>query len=423
MIRNKNQLLKNIPREEQSSCRLITDILDELLARLDPENLTAKALHKQSFSGYEKIYVIGCGKAAAKMAMAAEKALKITEGHVIIPKGEKKPALRKITYTFASHPLPDSSGVAGAKRIMKIARKAGEKDLVIALISGGGSALMPWPAIGVSLKQKTALTEKLMKAGADIHELNTVRKHLSRIKGGFLAKAIYPARCFALVISDVLGDDLSVIASGPLSPDRTGFADARKILKKYNLPIPSPIAKGKNETPKPGDPVFKNIIHTILANHSSTIKELKKIAKERDLPFCLIDPKMSGEARVKAKDFVKKMKRGNTLYLSAGETTVTVKGKGSGGRNQEFALSALESLEKNGRKIALASLGTDGVDGFCPKPTAGALVYPSLLKKGLPIQPYLDHNDSWHFFKKAGGHLLTGPTGNNLGDVAVGILI
>lgn len=417
IIRNQKSLLRGLPPAEQAARTVLLSVAETTLSRIHPGRLVTEALSRHSFSRYRHIYVVGAGKAAVAMAEAVERALPVAAGAINAPRGGVKVSLRRIHCTHASHPLPDSAGVRGSRRILEIARKAGKGDLVISLFSGGGSALMPLPLDDISLAEKIKITERLMKAGATIHELNAVRKHLSQIKGGFLAKAIYPADCLNLVISDVVGDSLSVIASGPLCPDPTLFADAAAILKKYRLPVPTCIQRGQVETPKPDDRIFKSISSRILANHLTAAEEAKKAVESRGFKAVILETNLQGESRHKAAEILPKIKEKNTVYILTGETTVTVRGKGQGGRNQEFVLAALASLKKSGQTLAFLSLGTDGVDGFCPRKTAGAIASPSTLKKSLSPLPYLDRNDSYHFFQKTGGLLFTGPTGTNLGDL------
>jgi len=392
---------------------MLVKIAKEVLKNINPAHLVTAELKKHSFAKYEKIFVVGTGKGASKMAEAVEKNLEITEGFITIPEGETPPKLKKIKYINASHPLPNKNGIKGAKEILKIAQEAGKKDLVISLISGGGSALMPLPIKGISLEEKIKITSALLKSGATIQEINTIRKHLSQIKGGFLAKALYPATCLNLVISDVLGDDLSSIASGPLSPDPTTCEDAIKIFQKYKIPLPK---QQLVETPKPSDKFFKNIKSKILANHETAAKTAEKIIKRKKLKPIILDANLKGECRVKAKETALKITKKNAIYILTGETTVTVEGKGAGGRNQEFVLAGIMANPK----IELLSIGTDGVDGICPEKIAGAVANHSTLEKGINPLPYLQNNDSYHFFKKTGGLIKTGPTGTNLGDLVLG---
>lgn len=365
------------------------------------------------------------------MAEATEKHFgpKITEGFIIIPKGEPAPHLKKIKWIRGSHPLPDQNGLKGAKEILKIAQKAGEKDLVITLISGGGSALMPYPMDGITLEEKIKTTSLLLKCGANINEINTVRKHLSQIKGGRLMQAIYPATCLNLVISDVLGDDLSAIASGPVSPDKTTCQQALAIFEKYKISkkIPSSVIqclKKGIETPKPGNKIFKKVTSKILANHETTANVAQKIAQTAQTAqknIKILDTHMSGDCNKTAQKTIQKIGNQKGLFILTGETTVKVIGKGHGGRNQQFVLACLKELSKKRipSPFVVLSMGTDGVDGFCPENIAGAIATRETLRKGLDIEDYLTRNDSYGFFKKTNGLIKTGPTGTNLGDLVL----
>jgi len=399
---NNEELLKNLPAHEQQERAILLDIAKKTLEAINPYALVLNELKKLDSSKYEHVFVIGTGKGASKMAEAAEKHFgkKITEGFITIPQNEPSPNLKRIKYINASHPLPNQNGVRGAKEILRIAHLAGEKDLVITLISGGGSALMPLPIKGITLKQKIAITSLLLKSGANINEINTVRKHMSQIKGGNLASAIYPATCLNLVISDVLGDDLSAIASGPVSPDPTTIEDALKIFKKYKITPP----KHLQETTK----TVKNVKSKILANHETAALTAKRIASKHNPK--ILDSHMEGDCNRKASETMKKIKKG--LYILTGETTVKITGKGKGGRNQQFVLACLKTAPKN---ATILSIGTDGVDGICPENIAGAIASASTPRKN--ITPYLKNNDSYNFFKKNGGLIKTGPTGTNLGDL------
>jgi len=399
---NKEELLKNLPIREAKERAILLDIAEKTLEAINPYALVLNELKKLDSSKYEHIFIIGTGKGASKMAEAAEKNFgkKITEGFITIPQNEPSPNLKRIKYINASHPLPNQNGVRGAKEILRIARLADKNDLVITLISGGGSALMPLPIKGITLKQKIAITSLLLKSGANINEINTVRKHMSQIKGGNLASAIYPATCLNLVISDVLGDDLSAIASGPVSPDPTTIEDALKIFKKYKITPP----KHLQETTK----TVKNVKSKILANHETAALTAKRIASKHNPK--ILDSHLEGDCNRKASEIMKKIKKG--LYILTGETTVKITGKGKGGRNQQFVLACLRNAPKN---TTILSIGTDGVDGICPENIAGAIASTSTPRTN--IETYLKNNDSYHFFKKNGGLIKTGPTGTNLGDL------
>lgn len=432
MIKNKKSLVENIPEGEGEKRRMFLYIIEKVLEKIRPYNLVMNEIKKTNIGKYDRVFVIGAGKGCCSMAEAVYEYLddRISDGFIIIPEGEKKPVNEKIQYTFASHPLPNKNGLEGAKKILKITKGAKSNDLVISLISGGGSALMPLPADDISLEAKVETTSLLLKSGANINEVNAVRKHLSQIKGGFLAKATYPAKTINLVISDVLGDDLSVIASGPFSPDNSTFNDAVSVLKKYNLwtQIPADVRKflekSEIETPKPGSEIFKNVKSVILANHKTAAEESVQIAEKMGIECFILDSNLHGECKKQAHNILKKINDRDVLYILAGETTVNVKGDGCGGRNQEFVLAFLKEITKNPknwRNFVVASVGTDGVDGFCPEKIAGAIASKQTLKraedKKLSIEKYLNNNDSYNFFNKTDGLIKTGPTGTNLGDI------
>ncbi len=410
---------------------MLLDIAKCTLEKIDPSLLVKDYLENSDIGGYANLYIVGAGKGAARMAEAAEEHFgnKIKDGFIIIPENEKTPNLASIKYTYATHPYPNNNGMEGAKKILEIANNAKEGDLIISLISGGGSALMCLPAEGISLKEKIDTTTLLIKSGANINEINTVRKHISQIKGGFLAKALYPARCINIVISDVIGDDLSTIASGPLSPDETTFADAANVLDKYKLidKIPASVLeylKGDNpETIKSGQGIFEGIDTTILANHKTVATIAQKCCHDNNLSSEILATDCSGECRDKAVEILKQVTEPGKVYIITGETTVTIKGKGMGGRNQEFVLSCLNEIDQNlkWKDFTVLAIGTDGVDGICPQKTAGAVGTKEILAKAkkleLSMQAFLDNNDSYHFFEKTDGLIVAGPTGTNLGDL------
>jgi len=409
----------------------LLDIAHCVLKKIDPYLLVKEYIQSVDLGGFKDMYVIGAGKGTARMAEAIEEHFgnEIKGGLIIIPENEKTPNLEKIDYTYASHPYPNSNGVDGAKKILEIANNASPGDLVISLISGGGSALMCLPVDGISLKEKIDTTTLLIKSGANINEINTVRKHISGIKGGFLAQAIYPARGVNIVISDVIGDDLSTIASGPLSPDETTFKDAYSVLEKYDLldKVPSSVIgylQGNNpETIKSDNGVFDLIETTILANHQTVANFAKECCEANKLSAEIIATDCSGECREKAADILWEINELNKVYIIAGEMTVTIKGKGMGGRNQEFVLACLKEIDENLKweKFNILAIGTDGVDGICPQKIAGATANEGTLRAAkdaqLSMQTFLDNNDSYHFFEKTDGLVITGPTGTNLGDL------
>jgi hydroxypyruvate reductase len=370
---------------------------------------------------FDRIRVIGAGKASARMAQALERVLgkRITDGWINVPAGSAL-HLRRITLHEAGHPIPDGRGVEGARRIAEIARDAGRRDLLICVISGGASALMPLPAPGITLARKKEITRRLLASGANIHEINTVRKHMSAIKGGHLAALANPATVIALILSDVIGDDLSAIGSGPTAPDSTTCADAAGVLTRYGIPAP-PLT----ETPK-GPSRAQNLI---VGSNRQSIDAAAQKARELGYRPVVLSTTIDGEtrdiARMHAALVREAIARGHRriCFLSGGETTVTIRGRGLGGRNQEFVLAAAIALERTSG-ATIFSAGTDGIDG--PTDAAGAVADSSTLLRACALkldpQSFLDQNDSYRFFEQAGGLIKTGPTGTNVMDVRILLL-
>jgi len=444
MIQNRKKLLKTHPE-----AKLFLDIVQEALTFLSPENLIKNSVKltgdKLEIEGktfdlkkYKNIYVIGAGKATYGMAKEINKLLgsRITDGYINVPKAITK-KIGKITVNVAGHPFPDESGVNGTKEILKIAEKASESaqkkenTLVICLISGGGSAMMPAPIAPLSLKDKVEITKKLLKSTATIHEINTVRKHLSEIKGGNLAAKIMPADLIALYISDVKNDDLDIIASGPTVLDKSTSKDALKILKKYgikNVKIEKVLQT--NETPKSLNK--EKIKNYVIGSNTLVLKHLQKYLKSKHFDSEIFPNFLEGEAKLMPKKLfeivgskpspqrkLSKISK-NKIYLFGGETVVKIIGKGFGGRNQELALSAINALPETAKLMTLA---TDGVDGIAPVEVAGALITPEIAKlckeKHIDIEKYLKNNDSYSVLKKFDCLLYTGPSGTNVGDIAI----
>lgn len=391
-------------------------------------------------------YVIAIGKAASRMAEAIEELAGnlVKSGVATLPRGAPKTELTRIQQIEAGHPSPDEGSVKAGMLALELARKAKEegKPLLI-LISGGGSALMELPVSGLSLGDLSTVTDLLLKSGATITEVNTVRKHLSLLKGGQLAAAANPSPVLSLVISDVVGDRLDVIASGPTVPDPTTFTDALMVLERYGIldKVPPRIreliengVRGKlRETPKPGDPRFEQVHNVLIGSNLIALRAMDVYAKRMGLNSLILTSMLQGEAKEAAKVLTAvalEAKRSSTpipppaVILCGGETTVTVKGGGRGGRNQEFALSA--AVQIAGEKgIAVAAMGSDGVDG--PTEAAGAVVdgrtVERAVKLGLRPTNFLDYNNSYEFFKSVGGHIITGPTGTNVNDFYLAVVI
>jgi glycerate 2-kinase len=403
-----------------------------VLDRLTFDGRVIKAGGKRyRLEAFDRIQVIGAGKAGASMARAVERLLgrRISRGFLNVPDGVSA-RLHRIQLHPCGHPIPDERGAEGARRILEIARSAGPRDLLIALISGGASAMLPAPAPPLTLEGKQALTRLLLTSGAAIQEMNTVRKHLSLIKGGQLAQAASPATVIALLLSDVVGDDPGVIGSGPTVPDSSTVADAERILQKFGASVP---AGALHETPKPGDPVFARSRHAIVGSNKQAIAAAEACARGLGYRTMVLSTTIEGETREIARmhaAIAREILRNNrpirrpACLLSGGETTVTVRGRGLGGRNQEFVLAALLALDRAGvaaGPVTILSAGTDGIDG--PTDAAGAIADSSTFARaaalGLDARRLLDDNDSYHFFEPLDALLKTGPTGTNVADVRV----
>ncbi len=440
MIKNKTKLLKAFP-----DSRLLLDLADEALRFLSPENLIKNSIHLKGeklkiegqifdLKNYKKIFVIGAGKATYFMAKEINKLLKnrITEGFINVPQAITK-KLGKIIVNRAGHPFPDENGLKGTKEILKIAEKASkhakktkERVLVICLISGGGSAMLPAPIAPLSLKDKVEITKQLLKSTATIHEINTVRKHLSAIKGGNLAAKIMPADLIALYISDVKNDDLDIIASGPTVLDKSTSSDALNILKKYGIKnTKAEKVLEVNETPKSIN--NKKVKNYVIGSNTVALKHLRKFLEKKKYSVEIFPDFLEGEAKLIPKKLFEKVKNQkkppsekNKIYIFGGETVVKIIGKGFGGRNQELALSAIKEIPETAKLMTLA---TDGVDGIAPVPVAGAIITGDLKRlckeKNIDIEKYLKNNDSYSALKNLDCLIYTGPSGTNVGDIAV----
>jgi len=389
---------------------------------------------------YDRVLVLGAGKASAAMAKALERVLgrRISGGLVNVKYGHTA-RLRRVELNECGHPVPDAAGVQGARRIAAIAAEAGERDLILCPISGGGSALMPLPAEPVTLDEKQETTRLLLACGATIHEINAVRKHISAIKGGQLSRLAWPATVVSLMLSDVIGDDLDVIASGPTAPDASTFADAIRILERYGIHsrVPPSVrerlqrgAQGEiPETPKIGARELSRTQNVIVGSNRLAADAAVQRARELGYRTLLLSTLIEGEtrdvARVHAAIIREILASGRPVkppacVLSGGETTVTLKGRGLGGRNQEFVLAAALDIAGLSRTVVF-SAGTDGTDG--PTDAAGAIADGRTLdrakRKGLDARAMLDANDSYHFFEPLGDLVKTGPTNTNVMDLRI----
>jgi hydroxypyruvate reductase len=403
------------------------------LAAADPAAAVKRHLARLNLDRYERIFVVGAGKAGASMAQAAERAFgrRITAGCLNVKHATAR--LRRIELNESGHPVPDAAGVEGARRIASLAESAGKDDLVVCLISGGASALMPAPAPPITLEEKQTVTRLLLACGANIHEINCVRKHISRIKGGQLARLAAPAAVESLLLSDVIGDSLDVIGSGPTAPDASTFADAAAIFEKYGITARVPtavlerIAAGAAgaipETPKPGDPLFRRVRNTVIGSNRLALEAAARRARALGYRTLVLASEIEGEtreiARVHAAIARQIVKAGQPVrppacIVTGGETTVTLKGEGLGGRNQEFALAAAIDIAGLPNTVVF-SAGTDGSDG--PTDAAGAIADGETLRRAPDARRFLDSSDSYHYFEPLGDLVKTGPTDTNVMDV------
>ncbi len=409
------------------------------LEAADPRGAILRRMQRYNLRRFRNVYVVGAGKASATMAAALERVpgLRIAGGLVNVKYGHTA-RLRHVELCECGHPVPDENGLAGARRIAEIARRAGPADLVLCVISGGASALLPLPAEGISLADKQAATSALLACGADIHELNTIRKHLSAIKGGQLARLAWPATVIALVLSDVIGDDLDVIGSGPTVPDLSTFAEALEIVRRYGIlrRLPDTVrerlqrgAAGEiPETPKPGDAVFAGVRNAIIGSNRTAVDAAARAARALGYRTLVLSTMVQGETRDVARvhaAIAREIRASGrpakppACIVSGGEPTVTLcDGHGLGGRNQEFVLAAARDIAGM-ENVVVLSAGTDGTDG--PTDAAGAIADGGTVArandKGLSAADSLARNDSYHFFEPLGDLIRTGPTGTNVMDV------
>lgn len=399
-----------------------------------------KEIKSFNLDKFKRILVVGAGKATSAMAKAIEEILgnRISSGCICV-KYEHVAVLKKIEQIEASHPIPDNEGMRGAEKIYNIIKGADENDLIISLISGGGSALMPLPQSSIKLKDKQKTTDMLIKSGATIHEINSVRKHLSRLKGGNMARAAYPASVINLMISDVVGDNMDVIASGPFVPDSSDFNSALNVLHKYGLKksIPLPVgiyleegAAGTHpENPGPDDHIFSRITNIIIASNFLALKAARKQAEALGYNSIILSSLIEGDtadaAEWHCRIAMEIDSTGNPLprpacIISGGETTVKVRGSGKGGRNMEFAMHAAKGIAGLD-KMLIASIGTDGNDG--PTDAAGAFSTGDTLNRikdlSLNINSFIIDNNSYELFSVLGDLIITGPTNTNVMDMRI----
>jgi hydroxypyruvate reductase len=391
-----------------------------------------------------RLALLAAGKAASRMARAAEERLGDRLDESLAVDTSASTPLRRTRLLLAGHPVPDQRGRAAADEAEDMARRLGKDDLLLVLLSGGASALLPAPAQGLSLDDKAAVTSLLLRAGATIQELNTVRKHLSRLKGGGLARAAAPARVVALVLSDVIGDDVSIIASGPTAADPTTYAEALAVLRRRGVleSAPAPVrqrleagARGEiPETPKPGEALFRRVTTRVVGSNRLSVEAAARAARSEGFRTLVLSASLEGEAREASRVLVSILREcaeaGRPLappacLLAGGETTVTVRGSGHGGRNQELVVAASDALASLPRHAVVASLATDGIDGRSE--AAGGVADGRTTERaralGLaPAAAFLAESDSRGFLAPLGDLILTGPTGTNVMDLTLLLL-
>lgn len=394
--------------------------------------------HRFQLADIKNIYLVGAGKASALMAQAIENILgpRITAGHIVTKYGHSVP-LKYAGVTEAGHPVPDENGLRGTENIVSIVSRASEDDLVICMISGGGSALLTDVPDGCSLNDLKILTDLLLKSGANINEMNCIRKHLSKVKGGMLSHTAYPARVVSLILSDVIGNPLDVIASGPTAPDPTTFQDALGIIEKYGISDKVPekileilndgILKKRKETLKESDEAFRLTANLVIGNNSLALQKAREKAEAYGYSAKIITNAIRSDVG-DAADFIfnslVKSRNENpgikSCLLFGGEPTIKITGNGLGGRNQHLALLMAEKLKDMKGVIFLAG-GTDGTDG--PTDAAGAIADPETVKRsealGLDIKKFISDCDSYNFFSQEGGLIITGPTQTNVMDLMI----
>jgi glycerate-2-kinase len=457
LIIKKGQLIENdSDRLGRRARRLVLEALDFTLASVDPHRLLSQHVKRRGdklradgeiilLGDYDRVFVVGAGKASGAMAEALEGILRdrLKGGLVIVPTGQQFLGLSRVKAVSASHPIPDENSVKAAKEVVTLVEKLNNRDLLVCVISGGGSALLSLPVEPLTIADKGRVVQLVMNAGATIVELNTVRKHLSAIKGGWLARRSAAGKILDLLVSDVVGDRLDSIASGLISADPTTFSDAIEVLRKYNLweSIPAVAAdilrqgsKGSiPETPKASDPCFRKVSHHIVGNNRVACTSAQRYLRSRGIRTKILSSSATGDARQLgsfigslAREIVRfdEPFRKPCAFVVGGETTVRVTGLGIGGRNQECAMACAREIQGLGG-VAMASIGTDGIDG--PTDAAGAVVDGMTLSRAealkLKFDELLAQNDSYRFFLPLKDHVMTGRTNTNVNDVAVAVLL
>jgi glycerate 2-kinase len=393
---------------------------------------------------HSNLYVVGAGKATARMALAVEALLgeRIAGGIVIVKRGHMVP-LKKLEVVEAGHPIPDQAGINATEAIIQLVRRTQKTDLILCLVSGGASALLSCPVAGLSLQDKQQTTQALLNCGARIQEVNAIRKHISRVKGGRFAELAYPSTVLSLILSDVIDDSMDNIGSGPTAPDSSTFADCLSIIDRYRVGGMIPVAvrsilkKGAAgeivDTPKAGDPIFQKVQNLLIGNNQLALVAAKEKAEALGYNTLVLSGSIEGEARKVAIDHVVMARdvlsssgpiRPPACIISGGETTVAIRGDGLGGRNQEFALAAAIEIDVLEGVVVLSG-GTDGTDG--PTDAAGGIVDWTTVQrardKGFDARSYLERNDSYPFLKTVGDLLITGPTLTNVMDLRLVLIV
>jgi len=444
LFKNYDEIINNgIDIDTKNLRKDVLNILESSILSVEPYNCVKKHINDNSFifedqkiniEDFNDVYIVGFGKASIGMTQAICDNISVKRGVIITNEEKNKVINENIETILGGHPIPNENSIKGAEKIIDMLKNTKKDDLIIVLISGGGSALFCNPY--VELKDLQVTTDLLLKSGANINEINTIRKHLSKVKGGRLV-SYTKSRIISLIISDIIGDPISFIASGPTYPDDTSFFDSKKILEKYDIyeQVPKDVKKILNdginkkieETPKSGDNIFCNVDNFIVANNNIACKFAEKKAKKLGYNTMVLTTRLSGEAKNTGRFLIEKSKnfeKNNEKYvfISGGETTVTIKGNGLGGRNQEMILSIIEDISDE--NIVFASIGTDGIDG--KSNAAGAIAdknsYYRSKERNLDYKYFLENNDSNSFFRELGDVFLTGPTGTNVMDIQIIII-
>lgn len=442
----------SLHRVENSSENLLMSLFDHGVSNVQPRNILKNFIkayktkiivsnnsYSKTYNNFKNILPICVGKASVDMGNTALSLLKnfeneISEGVIVVNKENFK-KVKGFKCFSSGHPVPDKNGLLASLHIEKKLHSLSEKDLVLFFLSGGGSALLPYPSADIKIEQKVSLNRKLLNSGADIKEINTVRKHLSKIKGGNFLKMSFPAKVHSFILSDVIGDDLSSISSGPTVPDETSFNDVKKILRKYNLwndihkSIKAHIELGifdkSLETPDKTNKVFLNVENTLIGSNNLCLKSIDSLCTKKDINSKIWKTNIEGDVQVIAENFVRDLKKKRykkpIILISGGESTVKIKGKGKGGRNQEFALHFIKNIRKSlsDLKFTLLSAGTDGRDG--PTNAAGAIVNDKSLdlieSKNINLNKELENNNSYNVLKKINSLVIINGTNTNVADI------